>query len=108
MGGGQSINVAFNRPELFRYVILMSPATPQAPEQAYSNFFKNPEGMNKQFKLLWIGVGKDDTLVGNGVKNFEAVLTSKTINHRFLITNGAHEWTVWRYQLRDTAPLLFR
>jgi enterochelin esterase-like enzyme len=26
MGGGQSMNIAFNRPELFRYVLLMSPA----------------------------------------------------------------------------------
>ena len=26
MGGGQSVNIAFNRPELFRYVVMMSPA----------------------------------------------------------------------------------
>jgi len=26
--------------------------------------FKNPASLNKQFKLFWIGVGKDDTLTG--------------------------------------------
>src|SRR4051794_15562610 len=35
MGGGQTVNVAFNRPELFRYVGLMSPAVSGASEQQY-------------------------------------------------------------------------
>lgn len=108
MGGGQSINAAFNRPELFRYVILMSPGTPQAADQAYPNFFKDPAAMNKQFKLLWLGVGKDDTLVWNGVKNFETVLNAKSVKHTFVVTEGAHEWTVWRHHLHDVAPMLFR
>jgi len=29
MGGGQTMNIAFNRPELFRYVVMMSPAAPR-------------------------------------------------------------------------------
>jgi enterochelin esterase-like enzyme len=108
MGGGQSINVAFNRPELFRYVILMSPLTPQNADQTYPAFFKDPAMPNKQFKLLWLGVGKDDTLVGNGVKSFEAVLTAKGVKHTFVVGEGAHEWTVWRHHLHDVAPMLFR
>lgn len=108
MGGGQSINVAFNRPELFRYVILMSPASPQNADQAYAAFFKDPAAANKQFKLLWLGVGKDDTLVGNGVKTFEAALTAKGVKHDFVVTDGAHEWSVWRHHLNDVAPMLFK
>jgi enterochelin esterase family protein len=108
LGGGQSINVAFNRPDLFRYVILMSPATPQAADQAYPKVFQDPAGVNRQFKLLWLGVGKDDTLVGNGVKTFEAALAAKNIRHSFAVTDGAHEWTVWRHHLHDVAPMLFK
>jgi enterochelin esterase family protein len=108
MGGGQSINVAFNRPELFRYVILMSPATPPAAEQAYADLFRDPAAVNRQFKLLWLGVGKDDTLVGNGVRNFEGVLAAKHITHDYVVTEGAHEWTVWRHHLNDVAPRLFK
>ena len=34
MGGGQTMNIAFNRPELFRYVVMMSPAAPRTPGPA--------------------------------------------------------------------------
>ncbi len=109
MGGGQTINIAFNHPELFRYVVLMSPATPgQNAEQAYPAFFKDPSVPNKQFKLFWMGVGKDDTLVGPTVKQFEALLTEKGVHHTFKISDGRHEWTVWRHNLNDVAPMLFK
>src|SRR6185295_20223439 len=74
MGGGQSINIAFNRPELFRYVVLMSPAA-QNVEVSYAAFLKSPAVPNKQFKLLWVGVGKDDTLVGPADRVLDEVLT---------------------------------
>jgi enterochelin esterase family protein len=108
MGGGQSINVAFNKPELFRYVVLMSPAAPQNADQLYPGFFKDVAAVNKQFKLLWIGIGKDDTLTGAGTKALDATLTAKGVNHTFVLGDGIHEWYVWRAHLRDTAPLLFK
>jgi enterochelin esterase-like enzyme len=108
MGGGQTMNVAFNRPELFRYVVMMSPAAgPQAVQQ-YPQIFKDPSVINKQFKLFWIGVGKDDMSVGPNVKLFEAELTKAGINHTFKVSDGRHEWTVWRHNLNDVAPMLFR
>jgi enterochelin esterase family protein len=108
MGGGQTINIAFNKPELFRYVVLMSPAAGQGLEQAYASFLSNPSVPNKQFKLFWMAVGRDDNLVGNGDKAFDQVLTAKGINHSFKLTDGRHEWTVWRHYLNEVAPLLFK
>jgi enterochelin esterase family protein len=108
MGGGQTENIAFLHPELFRYVVIMSGAVQGNADTAYPKFFSEVPAMNKQFKLLWVGVGKDDMLVGNGVKAFEATLTAKGVNHQFVVGEGRHEWTVWRYNLRDTAPLLFK
>src|SRR5690348_4241269 len=81
MGGGQTLNIAFNRPELFRYVVMMSPAVFGNTEQAYPSVFKDPSFVNKQFKLFWVGVGKDDTLVGAGVKAFDAAATKAGIHH---------------------------
>jgi enterochelin esterase-like enzyme len=107
MGGGQSMNVAFNRPELFRYVVLMSPAA-QNVGQNYESFLATPSVPNKQFKLFWIGVGKDDTLTGPGDKVLDEVLTKAGVTHTFVLGEGRHEWTVWRHHLRDVAPLLFR
>src|SRR6185295_16423267 len=83
MGGGQTINIAFNRPAFFRYVVLMSPAAGRNLDQTYASFFKDPGAVNRQFKMLWMGVGKDDTLTGPGDKDFDALLTAKGINHTF-------------------------
>jgi enterochelin esterase family protein len=107
MGGGQSINVSFNRPDLFRYVGLMSPAASARVGEFYGRVLE--EGVpNKQFRLFWIGVGKDDGLTGPGDRAFAEALTKYKVAHTFRVTEGRHEWTVWRHHLRELAPLLFR
>ena len=108
MGGGQAINLAFARPELFRYVVLMSPAASGAVDEIYPGFFKDPKAANKRFKLLWLGFGKDDTLTGPGDKAFYETLTKHDVRYTFKLSEGRHEWTVWRHQLNEVAPLLFR
>ena len=108
MGGGQTVNVAFNRPELFRYVAIMSPAVTARADQIYAAFLGNAPEVNKRFKLFWVGVGKDDTLTGPGDHAFKDVLTRRGITHTFRVTEGRHEWTVWRHHLNEVAPLLFR
>lgn len=108
MGGGQSINIAFSRPDLFRYVGLMSPAANGNVETQYPNLVKDPAATNKQFKVLWVGIGKDDNLTGTGTKAFDAALTKAGITHTYVVGEGRHEWTVWRYHLRDFAPLIFK
>jgi enterochelin esterase-like enzyme len=108
MGGGQSINLAFSHPEMFRYVAIMSPAANAKVDQIYAKFLGDAAAVNRQFKLFWIGVGKDDTLTGPGDKAFEEVLTKRNIKHTFRLTEGRHEWTVWRHHLNEIAPVLFR
>ena len=108
MGGGQTINIALGRPELFRYVALMSPAASGRVDEFYPAFFKDPAASNKHFKLFWVGVGKEDGLTGPGDKAFVETLKKHGIEHTFELTEGRHEWTVWRQYLRDIAPQLFR
>ncbi len=107
MGGGLTMNVAFNRPELFRHVVIMSSGA-ATPEQTYPAFFTNPAKINQQFKTFWIAIGKDDALVGAGSKTLADALTAKGIKHTYRVTEGRHEWTVWRHHLNEVAPLLFR
>jgi enterochelin esterase-like enzyme len=71
-------------------------------------FFKDAAATNKPLKLLWMGVGKDDTLVGPSAKALDAVLTAKGIKHTFVVGEGRHEWVVWRHHLNEVDPLLFR
>jgi enterochelin esterase-like enzyme len=106
MGGGLTMNVGFNRTDLFRYIIIMSSGGQNA-DSSYPQFFKNADATNKQLKLLWIAVGKDDFAL-SGSKTLDELLTSKGINHTHRVTEGRHEWTIWRYHLREFAPLLFK
>ena len=108
MGGGHTINLAFARPELFRYVVLMSPAASGRVDQYYADVMKNPEKINKQFRLFWVGVGKDDTLTGPGDRAFVEALKKNGVKHTFVESEGRHEWTVWRRYLNEVAPLLFK
>jgi enterochelin esterase-like enzyme len=108
MGGGQTINLAFSRPAMFRYVAALSPAASGRVDEFYPAIFKNPDTLNKQFKLFWVGVGKDDGLTGPGDRAFAEKLKAGRINHTFVLTEGRHEWTVWRHHLREIAPMLFR
>jgi enterochelin esterase-like enzyme len=107
MGGGLTMNVGFNRTDLFRYIIIMSSGGQNA-DVTYPAFFKDPEATNKQLKLLWIACGKDDSLAGSGSKALDDVLTAKGIKHTYRLTEGRHEWTVWRHHLNEFAPLLFK
>jgi enterochelin esterase-like enzyme len=85
----------------------MSPAAGQNLDQTYAGFLKDPAVANKQFKMFWMAVGKDDTLTGPGDKVFDEMLTAKGVKHSFKLTEGRHEWTVWRQYLNEVAPLLF-
>ncbi len=107
MGGGLTMNVGFNRMELFRYIGIMSSGGQNA-DVSYPEFFKDPDATNKQLKLLWIAVGKDDSLASGGSKALDELLTSKGIAHTYRVTEGRHEWTVWRHHLNEFAPLLFK
>jgi enterochelin esterase family protein len=106
MGGGQTAAIAFANPEKFRYVAIMSAGSANADEN-YPGFFKDPNA-NKKFKLLWVGVGKDDALAGGGSKQLDETLTKYKIDHTYRVTDGRHEWVVWRHHLNEFAPLLFK
>ena len=107
MGGGQTAAIGFSHPELFHSLVIMSAGSNTA-DTTYPDFFKDAAATNKQLKLLWMGVGKDDTLVGPSAKALDALLTQKGIKHTFVVGEGRHEWVVWRHHLDEVAPLLFR
>lgn len=108
MGGGQTVAIGFSHPDMFHYIVVMSGASGPNPDQTYPEFFKDAATTNKKIKLLWMGVGKDDPLVGTAAKALDAALTAKGIKHTFIVGEGRHEWVVWRHHLNEVAPQLFR
>jgi enterochelin esterase-like enzyme len=105
MGGGQSLTVGLNHPELFAWVGAMSSAI-NAPEQTFATALGDAKATNSKYKLLWLAIGKDDFLLKTN-QQFDELLTAKGIKHTFKLTEGNHSWPVWRRYLVEFAPLLF-
>ena len=105
MGGGQTVQIGFTHTDTFHYLVVMSAGSQANPEQTYADFFN---GGYKKLKLLWMGIGKDDNLVGPSAKTLDEALTKAKIPHTFQVGEGRHEWMVWRHHLNDVAPLLFK
>ncbi len=106
-GGAATINTAFSRPDLFRYIIIMSAGAPQNVEDLYPKFFGSNAAAAKQMKLIWLAAGDGDFAL-NGTKALDEVLTKHGIKHSFKTTQGRHEWRLWRPHLYEFAQLLFK
>ena len=106
MGGGATINTAFSRPEMFSHVVIMSAGGGQNLAESYPKFFGNDAAAAKDMELIWIGVGDEDFAL-EGSKAIDAALTQHGVDHEFHITEGRHEWRIWREHLNMFAPLLF-
>ena len=119
MGGGQALRFGLQNTNLFASVIGLSPAI-RYPEETYKKMFAdlvaNPEKTNLRMKLLMIFCGTKDHLV-DASDNFDRFLTASLIKHEYRRTEyepmwpgrrDDHTWPIWRMNLRDAAPLLFR
>ena len=106
-GGAATINTAFSRPDLFRYIIIMSAGAGQNVEEQYPKFFGAGAAGAKQMKLIWLAAGDEDFAL-QGTKALDEVLTKNGIKHSFKTTQGRHEWRLWRPHLYEFAQLLFK
>lgn len=105
MGGGQSLIIGMNHPDLFAWIGGMSGYVPDA-EHSIGPSVTAP-GFGDKVKLLWFAIGKQDFLLEQN-KALDAYLTSKNVKHQFVLTEGAHRWPVWRGYLEAFAPMIFQ
>jgi enterochelin esterase family protein len=62
----------------------------------------------KQIQMLWITCGTSDVLIGVN-RQFKTYLDSKGVNATYTeIPDAGHVWPLWRQNLADFAPLLFK
>ena len=106
MGGGQSLTIGLNHPELFAWVGGMSAAVVN-PEETLKAALADATASNARLKLLWFACGKDDFLLKQN-KQLDELLNARGIQHEFKLTEGNHSWPVWRRYLADFLPLVFR
>jgi enterochelin esterase-like enzyme len=105
MGGAESLLTGLNTLNEFAWIGAFSSGG------IAKDFDKDFPGLdtsaNAQLRLLWIACGTDDNLIELS-RAFRSWLASKGIHHADIETPGAHTWMVWRRNLTEFAPLLFR
>jgi enterochelin esterase family protein len=107
MGGAEALRVGTNHIELFAYIGAFSPAIGYLEPKGYNGKLADAAAINKQLRLLWIGIGKDDFLY-DGVNASHESLEQAGVQHVWVVTPGEHSWNVWRKYLADFAPKLFQ
>src|ERR1700758_1588943 len=105
MGGSESLLTGLNNLDKFAWVGAFSAGG--LPEPFDKDFPGLDSKANQQLKVLWIACGTEDRLI-TANRNLREWLKSKGINHTDIETAGMHTWMVWRRNLAEFAPLLFR
>ncbi len=108
MGGGESLNIGLNHPDQFAYVGAFSSAVKQMNyEQTFPDLTKPPDATRPRVKLLWVACGTSDELITPN-RAFIRWVKQHDIPVTAIETPGRHTWMVWRDNLLQFAPLLFR
>ena len=107
-GGDQSLFTALSHPELFAWLASYSAyLTPEMMDTCFPQYGKDPSLINDRFKLVWYGVGSEDFLYQDVVKNRE-YLDAKGIKHEDMNTDGGHTWMNARAYLNATLRKFFK
>jgi len=107
-GGGETLYLGLNNPDLFRWVCGFAPGMLKEEfDRNNAVAFENPKLTNQRLKLFWIGVGKEDGLYPV-ISDYLKVLDEKKINHETFISEGGHTWMNCKLYLTMIAQKLFK
>ena len=116
MGANQTMRIVMNHLDKFAYYGGFSgtsnyPGTGEIdPATFLEGKFSDGKAINKQLKVLWLGLGtKEPNPFPGSVGAFRNMLDKQGIPYVFYESQGtAHEWLTWRRDLNDFAPRLFK
>ena len=107
-GGGTSLYIGLNNPDLFSWVCGFAPGMLKDEfDRNNAVAFENPSLTNQRLKLFWIGVGKEDGLYPV-ISDYMKVLDEKKIKHETFISDGGHTWMNCKLYLSTIAQKLFK
>ena len=108
MGGAQALRIGLSHLDQFAYIGAFSPAIDITNvARDYDGGLADSSRLNRQLRLLWIGIGSDDFLF-KPVRESHETLERAGVRHVWVESSGTHVWTVWRKYLADFAPRLFQ
>jgi enterochelin esterase-like enzyme len=107
MGGGQAITIGLRNLDKFSAIGSFSGAVPSDRDAPVAEILGDAKSVNDVLDLFWIGCGRDDFLLDRNV-SFDKLLQDKGIEHQLHVTDGVHNFHVWRQYFATLAPQLFR
>jgi enterochelin esterase-like enzyme len=113
LGGLHTLYTGLQNTNMFSYLGVFSsgwiiPMMNNIADAQYDLLQKDSSSVNKNLKQFWIAMGgKDDIAYKNGQLMMEKL---KQLNIRYSYSEypGGHTWPVWRNNLYNFAPLLFK
>lgn len=116
MGANQTMRIIINNLDKFSSLGAFSgtsnyPSTDAInPATFLDGKFKDGAAVNKQLKVLFLGLGtKEPNPFPGSVGAFRNMLDKQGIKYVFYQSPGtSHEWLTWRRDLEQFAPLLFK
>jgi enterochelin esterase family protein len=107
-GGGETLYLGLNNQNLFSYVCGFAPGMIKAEfDRNNAVPFADPQLTNKNIKLLWFGVGKED-ITFRVVNEYMKVLDQKGIRYEYFSSEGGHTWMNCKLFLSTIMPKLFK
>ena len=105
MGGGQSLNFGLGNLDVFAWVggFSSAPNTKQPQE-----LIPNPEVAKEKLKLLFISCGDKDGLISFSKRTHDYLTENNIAHYYYVITEGQHDFKVWKDGLYNFAQLLFK
>lgn len=108
LGGEFGMFVGLKHPELFRAVASLSGSlVPNSFDNRFGQALADPKAVARDYRLIWVGCGSEDIFFG-GAKAFAEWLQAANIPHVFRQFAGPHVMPVFRQELAELLPLLFR
>ena len=107
LGGSQAMVIGLNNLDRFAWIGAFSAATIMF-YPGYATFFPTLQSADSaRLRLFWVSVGTEDFLHGPN-RHFKEWLASQNVRFTSVENPGDHAWMVWRRNLAEFAPLLFR
>jgi len=113
MGGIQTLYAGVNNTQLFAYLGVFSsgwiqPMQSDLANRQYEFMKNNVNTINSNLKQLWIAMGGKEDIAYKNCQMMLAKFEELKIKYTYSEYPGGHTWPVWRNNLYNFAPLLFR
>lgn len=105
MGGSESLYTGLNAQDRFAWIGAFSSG---GMKTNFDEYYPGVDaGTNQRLRLLWIACGTDDHLLALN-RQLKVWLKGKGVKFSGIETPGSHSWRVWRRNMIQFLPLLFR